>query len=350
MPLPTETECIVRQSQVYTGPTTDSEKFLVYTWEGHSRPGGGNWKITVPLTVVSRTSLDLPAELLIPRKYKHLPPRITLGKPVPPVPPIIMGGGVPILGLTASSKVDQKTKKRSDEYKLLRSQQLPTPERHEYKAYPGDVHPGQNTRRKSLLSIEDVQGKVIYHSYLSLSWQYLGLQGRVLDCLNNLELICIAHYLPGGMLKPPLYPIADSTRKKRANMRFSNVLRHRVEAFVSQGKIAFLLGNLRAVAMQLELMTGEAVSENEIHELENFQAFEELAASDRGLPVLYLYPFNNIYEMERATERQRQEKVGHNVHSQEISYVQPLGELRCLLQPGPLQQKLENHADPALYS
>ncbi|WGK69285.1 hypothetical protein P0082_00060 [Candidatus Haliotispira prima] len=345
MPLPIETECIVRNNDVNNGPAADPEKFPVYTWEGHSRQSGGNWKISVPLTVVSRTLPELPIGRPAGRKRKKPPPRITLGKPVPPEPPIIMGGGVPIQGLTAGSRVDTETKKRSDEYKLLRSQPLPTQERHEYTAYPEDVQPGQNLRRKHPSDSAEIRDELIYHSYLSLSWQYLGLQDHILDCINNLESICIAHHLPEEMLEQSLYSNTKNPQKRRRSMRFSSALRHRMEAFVSHGKIAFLIGNLRAVAMQIEVITGEALSENEIHELENFQASEELAALDRGLPVLYLYPFNNIYEMERAEEH----SGGPNRHHKGISYAQPLRELRCLLQPKPLQQKLEGYADPSLY-
>ena len=141
MPLTSETEFIAQHSNIRTEPTTDPEKFLIYAWEGRSQKAGGNWKITVPLTVISKIPLQLPSELITSRKSKKLPPRITLGKPVPPEPPVVMGGGVPVLGLTASSKVDPKTRKRSDEYKLLRSQPLPAQERHEYKTYPEDIRP-----------------------------------------------------------------------------------------------------------------------------------------------------------------------------------------------------------------
>ncbi|MEM9424086.1 MAG: hypothetical protein AAF975_04780, partial [Spirochaetota bacterium] len=126
---------------------------------------------------------------------------------------------------------------------------------------------------------------------------------------------------------------------------FGSALRHRMEAFISQGKIAFLLGNLRAVARQTEDF--DPLSETEIHELESFQAFEELAALDRGLPVLYLYPFNNIYEMEWAEEQLDSPMQARNIHNKNIRYSQP--ELSCLLEPGPLQQKLECHATPSFH-
>ncbi len=349
MPLPIETECIVRDGDIFSGTTTDPDKFWIYSWEGHSQPGRGNWKIAVPLTVVSSTPGMILANVSEDLKRRKRLPRITLGKPLPPEPPVIMGGGVPVLGLTASSKVDPETKKRSDEYKLLRSQPLPSQERHEYKSYPEDVRPGQNLRHKRSHS-PGIMGRAsgeqpVYHSYLALSWQYMGLQAHVLDCLNHLESVCVAHYLPAEMLAQSLAPGTDKPQKKPRNMRFGSSLRHRMEAFISQGRIAFLMGNVRAVAMQLELITGQGLGESEVHELEKFQAFEELAALDRGLPVLYLYPFHNIYEMERAGELHS----GPNVHNRDITYVAPLRELRCLLQPGPLQRQLECHAHPSLY-
>ena len=144
--------------------------------------------------------------------------------------------------------------------------------------------------------------------------------------------------------------LPKTRQKKRQTMRFSSALRHRMEIFVSQGSVALLLGNLRAVAMQIEITMNRTLSENEIHELENFQAFEELAALDRGLSVLYLYPFHNIYEMERVEEKRagNSSKYKHNVHAKELSYSQPLREQRCLLQPGPLQKQLQKYAHPAL--
>ncbi len=336
MPLTSQTECIVRDNHIYSGFSDDPSKFLIYVWEGHSQLHGGNLKISMPLTVVSRTPLELG---LTTDPHTKLPPRITLGKPIPPEPPIIMGGGVPIIGLTASSKVDPKTQKRSDEYKFLRSQALPAQERHEYKAYPEDILPGKNTRHKRLQE----RDQTIYHSYLSLSWQYLGLQERILDCLNNLESICIAHCIPSDMLQQSLY-------KGSQNMRFSSALRHRMETFISQGRVSLLMGNLKAVATQIEVITGQALSENEIHELERFQSFEELASLDRGLPVLYLYPFNNIYELEKAELSNNNEtKYSQNTGGPASDAQQPLPQFRCLLQPGPLQQKLENYTDSSLY-
>ena len=338
MPLTSQTECIVRNNHIYNGFSDNPSKFLIYVWEGHSQINGGNVKISMPLTVVSRTPLEL--GLTIADPHRKLPPRITLGKPIPPEPPIIMGGGVPIIGLTASSKIDPTTQKRSDEYKFLRSQALPAQERHEYQAYPEDILPGKTTHRKRL----EERNETIYHSYLSLSWQYLGLQERILDCLNNLESVCIAHYLPNDMLQQSLY---TGSQKKRQNMRFSSALRHRMETFISQGRVSFLMGNLKAVALQIEATTGEALSKNEIIELERFQSFEEIASLDRGLPVLYLYPFNNIYELERAESNHESEQgYHHNKASNKSSNEsQPIQQLRCLLEPGPLQQKLENHTD-----
>ena len=334
MPLPVETEAAIRKGFIDTDLATDLKKFLIYAWEGQPKVRGGNWKITMPLSVVSRT----PSRLLLPKTDNHseasgtdkeyLPPRITLGKPVPPEPPIIMGGGVPIEGLSASSRVDTETKKRSDEYRLLRSQPLPAQERHEYQAYPEDIKLGQGRH-------SDAEDLPIYHSYLGLSWQYLGLKEELLSCLNYLDMVCVAHYLPEELLNE----FQPSRNSRRREMRFGSALRHRVEAFISQGRIAFLIGNLYAVARQIELLTEASLSENEIRELETFQAFEELAALDRGLPVLYLYPFHNIYEMERTEDNMS------NLHSKEVTQC----ELRCLLQPGPLQKKLEQHADPSLH-
>ena len=346
MPLPVETESRIRKGYVDTDPVADLNKFLIYAWEGQPKEGGGNWKITMPLSVVSRTPFQLrlsgnraegteKTDNGEPQRKEDLPPRITLGKPIPPEPPIVMGGGVPIEGLSAGSRIDPETKKRSDEYQLLRSQPLPAQERHEYQAYP------QNCERTSDLPI--------YHSYLALSWLYLGLKEQLLSCLNYLDLVCVAHHLPEELLMEslpfgnPLGNSNSSSNPSRKEVRLGSAFRHRVEAFISQGRVAFLVGNLRAVALQIEWFTGVPLSENEIRELETFQTFEELAALDRGLPVLYLYPFANIYEMERAEELHG----NSNPHSKEI--VQPLRELRCLLEPGPLQKKLEQHADPSLH-
>ena len=332
MPLPVETESTIRNGFIDKDLAADLKKFLIYAWEGQPKERGGNWKIAMPLSVVSRT----PFRLSLPNANnrsetpdkENLPPRITLGKPVPPEPPIVMGGGVPIEGLSASSKVDIETKKRSDEYQLLRSQPLPAQERHEYQAYPEDITLGQGRRR-----FED--DPPIYHSYLGLSWQYLGLKDELLSCLNYLDLVCVAHCLPEDLLNK------SRPNTRRREIRFGSALRYRVEKFISQGRIAFLVGNLRAVARQVELLTGgEPLSENEICELESFQTFEEMAALDRGLPTLHLYPFHNIYEMENAEE---------DKSPQHKEAMQPLPELRCLLQPGPLQNKLQQHANPSLH-
>lgn len=341
MPLPIETEATIRNGLIDTGLAADLKKFLIYVWEGQPKERGGNWKIPMPLSVVSRT----PSRLRLPKreernhrepsgaKTEDLPPRITLGKPIPPEPPIVMGGGVPIEGLSASSRVDTETKQRSDEYQLLRSQPLPAQERYEYQAYPEDIKLGRGKRSTE-------ENSPIYHSYLGLSWQYLGLKDELLGCLNYLDLVCVAHYLPEELL----HEARPARNSRRREVRFGSALRHRVEVFISQGRIAFLVGNLHTVARQIELITGEPLSENEIRELETFQTFEELAALDRGLPVLYLYPFYNIYEMERAEGLDSSAAP----HSKEAA--QPLSELHCLLQPGPLQRKLEQYADPSLHA